>query len=35
MIWFKEEKIMAIRQIRTMGDPILEKKCKEVKEVKR
>lgn len=33
MIWFKEEKIMAIRQIRTMGDPILEKKCKEVKEV--
>ena len=33
MIWFKEEKIMAIRQIRTMGDPILEKKCKVVKEV--
>lgn len=24
---------MAIRQIRTMGDPILNKKCKEVKEV--
>ena len=24
---------MAIRQIRTMGDPILEKKCKVVKEV--
>ena len=24
---------MAIRNIRTMGDPILEKKCKEVKEV--
>ena len=28
----KEEK-MAIRNIRTIGDPILEKKCKEVKEV--
>lgn len=24
---------MAIRQIRTMGDPILNKKCKEVKEI--
>ena len=24
---------MAIRQIRTIGDPILNKKCKEVKEV--
>ena len=24
---------MAIRNIRTIGDPILEKKCKEVKEV--
>ena len=24
---------MALRQIRTLGDPVLEKKCKEVKEV--
>ena len=24
---------MALRQIRTYGDPVLEKKCKEVKEM--
>ena len=28
-----KRKKMAIRNIRTIGDPILEKKCKEVKEV--
>lgn len=29
----RKRKKMAIRNIRTIGDPILEKKCKEVKEV--
>lgn len=29
----RKEEEMAIRNIRTMGDPILEKKCKEVKEI--
>lgn len=31
MISADKEIIMAIRQIRTMGDPILEKRCKEVR----
>jgi len=30
---FKEERKMALREIRVQGDPVLEKVCKEVKEV--
>lgn len=30
---FKEEREMALREIRVQGDPVLEKVCKEVKEI--
>ena len=30
---FKEERKMALREIRVQGDPVLEKVCKEVKEI--